>query len=116
METAAGNGSIDCLTDLESGLVNQTVTPGGLFIAEGRRIKVTGTSPDCGVWFVSQEDPARRYKVAKALAENTSSKVAGLVPALPAGEYGVEIVTCYTIGGKALKEPKTVKSTFTINN
>jgi len=115
METAAHSGSIDCLTDLESGLVNEAVTPGGLFIAEGRRIKVTGTSPDCGVWFVSQKDPDRRYKVAKALAGNSSSKVVGIVPALPAGEYGLEIVTRYTIGGKELKEPKTVKSAFTVN-
>ena len=77
-------------------MANQTVTPGGLFSAAGSRIKAAGGSPDCGVWFVSREDPPRRYKVTKALAENAGSKVSGLVPALPAGEYGVEIVTCYT--------------------
>jgi len=48
------------------------------------------------------------------LAGNASSKLAGLVPALPAGEYGVKIVTRYTIGGIKLKEPKTVKSAFTV--
>jgi len=114
IETMADSGCIDTFTDLETGMVNQTVTPGGLFIAGGRRIKITGDSPDCGVWFVSREDPARRYKAAKALAGNASSKVAGLAPALPAGEYGVEIVTRYTKGGKELKEPKTVKSAFTM--
>jgi len=96
MEGGADKGLIDCFTDLESGSVNETVTPGGLFSVAGRRIKVAGGGPDCGVWFVSREDPARRHKVTRALAGNSGSKVSGLVPALPAGEYGVEIVTCYT--------------------
>jgi len=107
-------GWIDCFTDFESGLVNQTVTPGGLFSIDGRKIKVTGAGPDCGVWFVQDARSTRRYKAARALAENVSTRVAGVVPALPAGKYGVEIVTCYTVGGKDLKEPRTIKSNFTV--
>jgi len=37
-----------------------------------------------------------------------------MIPSLPSGEYGVEIVTCYTVGGKELKTPKTIKSGFTL--
>jgi hypothetical protein len=107
-------GRIDCFNDAESGSANKTVTPGGFFTLTGCKMKVKGKNADCGVWFVSAEDPERRYKVKKALAENVSTKVIGLVPALPAGEYGIEIVTCYTIGGKHLKQPKTVKSNFTV--
>jgi len=113
-------GWIDCFTDFESGLVNQTVTPGGFFSIDGRKIKVigpagtTGTGPDCGVWFVQDTNQPQRYKAAHSLAENTSTKIVGLVPALPAGEYGVEIITCYTVGGKKLKEPKIIKSRFTV--
>jgi hypothetical protein len=58
--------------------------------------------------------PTRRYKVERALFENTSSKLIGLVPALPAGEYFVEIKTCYTVGGIDLKEPRVIKSGFTV--
>jgi hypothetical protein len=114
IEGAAEGGWIEFFTDIDSGSVNQTVTPEGLFSAQGRKIKVTGNSPDCGVWFVSKADPSRRYKVARALADNKSARITGLVPALPAGEYGVEIVTCYTVGGIDLKEPKTVTSGFTV--
>jgi len=107
-------GKIGCFTDVDSGAVNQTITPGGLFRIDGRKIKVKGEGKDCGVWFVSKAGPHKRYKVKRALAENAKAKVIGMVPALPAGEYGVEIVTCYTVGGNELKTPKTIKSGFTV--
>jgi len=112
-------GLIDFFTDVETGLVNKTVTPGGFFKIEGRKMKVTGagaggTGADCGVWFVSKANPKQRYKVERALAENTSAMLIGLVPPLPAGTYSIEIVTRYSIGGIDLKEPKTIKSGFTV--
>jgi len=107
-------GKIGCFTDIDSGSVNQTVTSGGLFNIEGRKIKVTGAGKDCGVWFVSTDDPQKRYKVTRTLAGNAKSKIIGTAPALPAGEYGVEIVTCYTVGGIDLKTPKTINSGFTL--
>ena len=108
------SGCLDYFTDIESGTVNKTVTPGGLFRAAGRKIKVTGGKAYCGVWFVSKTRPPRRYKAGSALLENASAKIIGTVPALPSGEYCVEIVTCYTIGGRELKKPKTIKSGFTL--
>jgi hypothetical protein len=109
-------GRIGSFTDFSSGAVNGTFTPGGLFSVGGRKIKVAGSDPDCGVWFVSKAKPARRYKVTHALAENLSTKLIGLVPALPEGEYGIEVKTQYTVGGKDLKRPRTVKSGFTLTN
>jgi hypothetical protein len=114
IELESANSYIDCFADAESGSMNKTVTPGGFFTATGRKIKVTGESPGCGVWFVSKTRRERRYKVERALAENTSAKVIGMVPALPAGEYFVEIKTCYTVGGKDMKELRAVKSGFTV--
>jgi hypothetical protein len=108
-------GCIDSFTDAASGAVNGTLTPGGLFSISGRKIKVAGNDPECGVWFVSLANPAQRHKVSSALAENVSTKLIGLVPALPAGEYAIEIKTQYTLGGKDLKKPRTVKSGFTLN-
>jgi hypothetical protein len=114
IELESACGYIDCFADAESGTVNQTVTPGGFFTVTGREIKVAGENPACGVWFVSKTRPARRHKVEKALAENTGAKVIGMVPALPAGEYVVEIKTCYPSGGKGMKEPLAIKSAFTV--
>jgi hypothetical protein len=110
-----GSGSIDRFTD-ESGAVNKTFMPGALFNLAGFKIKVRGDKPDCGVWFVSKAEPSLRYRVSRKLFANTSRRVAGIVPALPGGEYGVEVVTQYTVGGIDLKEPRTVKSGFTLTN
>jgi hypothetical protein len=98
----------------EPGMADGTLAPGDFFSLEGFKIKVTGDSPDCGIWFVSKADPSRRYKVNRKFFVNTSRKVAGIVPSLPVGEYMVEAVTQYTVGGKNLKEPRTVKSGFTL--
>ncbi|MDR0472768.1 MAG: DUF4469 domain-containing protein [Treponema sp.] len=107
------SGRIERFTD-ESGAAGKTLTPGSFFSLAGFKIKVTGDTPDCGVWFVSKADPSLRYKAGRKLFVNTSRKVAGIAPALPAGEYGVEVVTKYTVGGIDLKEPKTIKSGFTL--
>jgi hypothetical protein len=107
-------GCIDSFTDAASGTANKTVTPGGLFSLAGRKIKVSGDNSECGVWFVSTARPPQRYKVSVALAENVSTKIIGLVPALPPGKYAVEVITQYTVGGKDLKGPRTVKSGFTL--
>jgi hypothetical protein len=106
-------GRIERFTS-ESDTADGTLASGDFFSLSGYKIKVTGDSPDCGIWFVSKADPSMRYKVTRKLFVNTSRKAAGIVPALPAGEYTVEAVTQYTVGGKNLKEPRSVKSGFTL--
>jgi hypothetical protein len=106
-------GGVKRFTD-ESGTVNETVTPGALFSLAERKIKVAGDNPDCGVWFISKEDPSVRFRAVRRLSVNTSTKLAGIAPALPDGEYTVEVKTQYTVGGINLKETKTFKSGFTL--
>jgi hypothetical protein len=108
-------GRIERFTD-ESGAVNETFTPGAFFNLAGFKIKVTGDNPDCGVWFASKADPSLRYKVTRNLFVNTGRRIAGIAPDLPGGEYTVEVKTQYTVGGIDLKEPRTVKSGFTLTN
>jgi hypothetical protein len=75
---------------------------------------VVGDDPDCGVWFVSKADPSLRFRAARKLLVNTSTKLAGVAPALPDGEYTVEVKTQYAVGGINLKETRTLKSGFTL--
>jgi hypothetical protein len=98
----------------ESDAADGRFIPGDFFTLAGFKIKVTGESPDCGIWFASKADLTLRYKVKRKLFINTSRKVAGIVPDLPAGEYAIEVVTQYTRGGINLKAPRTVKSGFTL--
>jgi hypothetical protein len=114
-EEGKAGGIVERFTDFEGGAVNATVTPGGLFSISGARIKVKGDNPECGVYFVSEEDGGMRYKAPGPLAVNTNLKVMGKAPALPRGTYHIEIKTQFTIGGIDLKEPRTVTGAFTLN-
>jgi len=106
-------GSIASFIDFDSGETNGRATPGGIFAVTGRKIKVTGAG-DVGLYFVSKADPPSRFKAAGNFAVNTSARVSGVVPALPAGEYRIEIKTQYTVGGIDLKEPRVVAGGFCV--
>jgi len=111
----ADGGFIGNFIDIDSGETNGRVTPGGIFAVTGKKIKVTGGRKDCGLYFVSKAAPSQRFKAGRNFAVNVSSRVSGIVPALPAGEYHIEIKTRYTVGGIDLKTPRTVISGFTVN-
>jgi len=107
------SGFIESCFDFESEAAGM-VTPGGYFRLSGVKIKVKGNNPDVGVYFVSRADPSERYKVTGYLAANTSRKVTGCVPEMPAGEYGIEVMTQFTVGGIDLQSPRTIASDFTV--
>jgi hypothetical protein len=105
---ADSSGYIDEFIDITTGAVNELLTPGGMFSVSGHKIKVEGDKPGVGVYFVSAADPSRRVKVEGHLAENTSSKLIGVIPALSAGAYTLEIVSQYSSGSNPLKEPRII--------
>jgi hypothetical protein len=102
------SGYIDEFIDITAEAVNETLTPGGMFNISGHKIKVEGDKADIGVYFVSAADPARRVKVEGHLAENTASRLIGIIPALSAGAWHLEIVTQFSSGSNLLKEPRTI--------
>jgi hypothetical protein len=106
-------GNIDSFVDTDSGETNGRATPGGIFIVTGKKIKITGRR-DSGLYFVSKSEPLLRFKVARNFATNTSTRVSSIIPALPAGEYRIEIKTQFTVGGIDLKEPRTITSRFSV--
>jgi len=112
-EPKKGFGNIDSFIDTDSGETNGRATPGGIFFVTGKKIKVTGRG-NTGMYFVSNSDPLLRFKVSRNFAANTSARVSGIVPALPAGEYRIEIKTQYTVGGIDLKKPRTITSGFSV--
>ncbi|MDR0412002.1 MAG: DUF4469 domain-containing protein [Treponema sp.] len=101
-------GYIDEFIDISTEAVNETLTPGGMFSIAGHGIKIAGDKPEVGVYFVFQEDPSVRVKVDGRLAENTASKLIGIIPALSVGTWKVETVTQYSRGSNLLKEPRTI--------
>jgi hypothetical protein len=76
----------------------------------GSKIKVEGSDPACGVWFVSQAAGSVRTKVTENLGLNKSAEIMALIPALSAGTYKLEIVTRVSGGAALLKEPRVIKA------
>ncbi|GHU23870.1 hypothetical protein FACS1894164_09190 [Spirochaetia bacterium] len=101
------SGYIGKVEDIDSATINQTITPGGIVIIEGNKIKLEGDNPEIGVYFINQAD-GNKIKVTKHLAENRDKKVIAVVPAdIHLGTYQLEIVTQYTKGTR-LKEPRHI--------
>jgi hypothetical protein len=108
-EGLAGDGAyIDEIQDVHTESLNSALTPGNMVHILGHKIKVEGEESACGVWFVNQGDSSRT-KITEHLGINRNTELFGLIPALPAGAYKVEIVTLYTGSGVLLKEPRTIK-------
>jgi hypothetical protein len=114
---ADGAGFIADITDVTTEAVNESLTPGGMFALAGHKIKVAGDKPECGVYFVDSTNPAQKIKVAGHLADNTASRIVGIIPALAAGQWRAEVVTQYSGGTQTmLKTPRTLegKSLLTV--
>ena len=109
-------GWIDEFIDVESDTINDSITPNGQFVLHGHKIKAAGDHSGVGVYFENTQGDIQRVKVTGRLAENTSSKIIGIVPALPSpGAYRVVIVTQFSSGSSLLKEPRTITSGFTVS-
>jgi hypothetical protein len=108
-------GYIDEVVDISSEGVNETLTLGGQFSIAGHKIKAAGEDPEVEVYFVSGTDSAQQVKVSGHLAENTPSRVIGVIPALAAGTWKVEIRTQFNgSSSRTLKNPRTIAGAFTL--
>ena len=106
-------GSIDEFIDVETGLMNETVTSVGLFSISGHKTKIVGDDPSIGVYFVSVEDPANEVKVSARLGTNSANKLIGVAPQLTGGLWRVVIKTQFNGSSSSfLKKPRTVTSRF----
>jgi hypothetical protein len=103
------NGFIAEVTDVTTEAVNEVLTPEGMFAISGHKIKIAGESADCGVFFVNVASPGQRLRAVGHLAENSASKVIGMLPELGAGKWQVEVVTQFTGSGTLLKTPRAAR-------
>jgi hypothetical protein len=101
-------GYIDEAADVTTDSVNETLTPGGMFGISGHKLKAAGDSPGAGAYFVPAGGGAA-VKAGGRLAENTASKLIGVIPALSAGKWTAEVKTRFASGGTLLKEPRVIE-------
>ena len=83
--------------------------PGSIYAVQGRKIKVEGTHPAVGIWFVAEDGAETKVT---HVAVNNPKELTFVVPAsLAAGTYTLRIVTQYAgSGGRVLKDPRTLES------
>jgi hypothetical protein len=104
---------INEVTDVLSGTVNETLTPGGVIVISGYRIRIEGTKPEVGLQIVGTTKDAQAYSVAIAppYVENKASKVIAVLPAsIPDGTYRLQINTQYAGRGSLLKDIRVIIS------
>ncbi|WP_461255651.1 DUF4469 domain-containing protein [Treponema sp. R80B11-R83G3] len=76
------------------------------------QIKVAGDDPGIGV-FIMDENGGNLTKVTK-LAENTPSKIIGIIPHTPSSVVHLEIRTQFSGSDKYLKTIRVIKPNFTL--
>jgi hypothetical protein len=98
---------IASVTDVKTGSVNDKLTPGRDVKIAGTKLKLDGSDPAVGLYFVPDAGGNAVKVDASDVVVNRPSELIAVIPALAAGSYQVRIITQYT-GGKALKTPHTV--------
>ena len=74
---AGTRGHIVEYVDTDENAVNSVYVPGNAFVLTGDKIKLAGDDPECGLYFVPEEDPSAAVKVTRII-ENSPSKIIGL--------------------------------------
>jgi len=108
------NAFIYEFTDTEEESSNGFFVPGNLFCISGKKIKVEGDNPACGVYFVPLDAPSKAVKVTRN-AENSPNRIIGISPNTGYVMHRIEIRTQFS-GSKdrLLKEPRVIVSDFTV--
>ena len=94
---------IDSLTNSE----DSVITPNNVIIIKGDKIKIAGEHTDNGVYLISQDDNSRIK--CPQVVKNERKELMVMVPALPQGEYELEVITQFSAGQSTVKEPRTTQ-------
>ena len=107
------SGYITEYIDTNERAVNDIYVPGNVFILKGSKIKVIGDDSECGVYFVSEDDPSREIKAA-GIIENNPSKIIGVTPAIDE-RCRVEVRTRFANSSAVtLKKVRSITSKFVL--
>ncbi len=99
---------IGLVTDTATGLTDGTITSNDDILIEGEKLKLAPEGEgDVGVFFVNAAGESTA--VTRRLTENNPKKLIARVPALPAGEYTLQVVTRFSQSATLLKEARVIE-------
>jgi hypothetical protein len=99
---------INSLTDVASGDVNTSITPGGGIKLIGSKMKIVGEAENVGIHLTEINTGEITGIPVTSILDNEPSKITFIVPAdLPAGDYKLSITTQFSHPTVLLKEART---------
>ncbi|MDD4990637.1 MAG: DUF4469 domain-containing protein [Paludibacter sp.] len=107
---ASNNFGIQQVVDNHTGSENNLLTPSNALKIKGIKIKLVGTHPDVGVYFINETTGERTKVPAYDIVTNLNSQLMVIIPELQPGCYRLEHITQYAGSAILLAEPRT--STF----
>jgi hypothetical protein len=110
LHVATNNFGIQHVLDNHSGSEDYLLTPSNALKIKGIKIKLVGTHPDVGVYFINETTGERTKFPSTNVLTNQNSQLMIIIPDLHPGFYCIEHVTQYAGKGTPLIEPRT--STF----
>lgn len=93
--------------DVATQSMDDALTPGGVLIVSGSKIKIEGPEEENGFYFINVGTGART-KVRSFFVENRPARVILQTPALEAGEYRIQLITQFAGSSVFLKSPRTI--------
>jgi hypothetical protein len=99
------NYGFSMVTDSFSQSKNDIITPGSVLKITGYKLKLAGSHPDVGFYFINRETGERVRALPGTIIQNQNARLMVLVPALMPGEYLLEYVTQYAGKGTLRVEP-----------
>ena len=95
---------INTITDVKSGSVNDMLTPGMNVRIIGRRLKIAGADPSCGIYFVPENRSEQPVKIEFSdIVVNKPSEIIAVIPILDKGTWNIRLVTQFRKGKGFLK-------------
>jgi len=96
------------ITDVNSGSINDILTPNCNLKIHGSKIKIAGENPDNGIFLVNTKTGERTKADTNDIAVNKPSELIIIIPNLATGNYRLELATQYTGSKKQLKQPRII--------
>jgi hypothetical protein len=101
---------INTIEDVYSASENTLITPGRNLRIHGQNLRIAGDDPAVGVWFIDETSSTRTSVDKRDVVDNDPSTLTILTPALPQGNYFVEVVTQSGTSLKTVvKEPRSYR-------
>jgi hypothetical protein len=107
-------GHIAVFFDSSESVSNSIFVPGKGFILTGSKIKITDEDPNCGLFFVSVDDPTMETRVSEII-KNSPTEIIGISPDVDY-DCRLEIRTRFSNSSTTLKNIRCIKSKFIIQS